>query len=371
MSTIDWPEALIPQTCQLVLRKAGTSFASPFNGSHQALDFLAERWVLSVNLAQMSARNPRGVGSFCNRLAGGVERVRGWHFGHNRGVPRGTLRGTPSLGVAAARGDSQLTLAGAIGTNLMLGGSFEFDSNADGLADGWTGVSSGSVTGLTLARMTGTPEDGVYLQGVDATYTATGSTNVAGVERVVQLPGGPGPYTFLASVRGDTELNAYVVVEWRNSGGTIISTSVVVNQALTTSLVRVGGTATAPALTTQCTVRLLTYRTAGTTTRAARWDSCAVKAGTTDLTWPGAATLLADDMIGAGGWLFQVASNCIANDAGQLVVPVVNRVRGTIALASAVTWNRPTTEFVLPAMQAGPVYGGGAINTTALDLVEV
>lgn len=111
MSTVDWPEALIPQTCSLRLRKSGNLFTSPFNGNSQATDFMSERWMLSVQLAELSRRNSHGLESFLNLLAGGVNRVRGWHFGQ-RGVPRGTLRGSPTLASAAVQGAQTIVLAG-------------------------------------------------------------------------------------------------------------------------------------------------------------------------------------------------------------------------------------------------------------------
>lgn len=202
MPTIDWPEALIPQTAQLTLRKSTVQFASPFNGTPQAFDFIADRWVLSCSLAQMSARRPRGVGAFCNMLSGGINRVRVWPF-ETRGTPRGTLRGTVTLSAAVLRGALALPVTG------------------------------------------GTPA------------------------------GGSGP-----------------------------------------------------------------------------------------------VTLLQDDFIAVGGQLFMVAANVtLAGGAGS--VPVVNRVRSTIAAGSAVTWNRPTCEMVLPALQAGPMRRPGAIDSAALDLIEV
>ena len=76
-------------------------------------------------------------------------------------------------------------------------------------------------------------------------------------------------------------------------------------------------------------------------------------------------------MLSAGGQLFQVASDVTLSDIGAATVPVVNRVRAAISSGGAVLWNRPTAEFILPAMQAGPVYRPGAIESAALDLVEV
>lgn len=369
MATIDWPAGLIPQAAQLSLRKSGTQFASPFNGTLQAVDYVAERWVLSATLAPQFQHDPRALAAFCQRLAGGVERVRVWPF-HTGGFPRGSLRGAPTLGVAAARGNTSLTLANATGGSVMLGGSFEFDSNADGRADGWAAVTIGSVTSVVYTMESGGQDDGAFEQGMSANYGALGSSHEAGVER--NVPGlAPGPYTFLANVRGDPNQNARIAVEWRNSGGSIIGGGTVATIAVTGTPTRFGGTSTAPAGTTQCTVRLLTSATGATGTRAVRWDVCAIKPGAVDLTWPGAATLMAGDFIGAGGQVFMVADNCTANDAGTMVVPVINRARGTIALSSAVTWLRPSFEAVLPAMQAGPVVRRGLVDATALDFVEV
>lgn len=119
MSTVDWPERLLPQTCSLRLRKSGGMFTSPFNGTMQATDFMSERWILSVQLAEQSRRDPRGLESFIGGLSGGINRVRGWHFG-KRGIPRGTLRGTPTLALAASFGDQQLELNNVVnGTTLL------------------------------------------------------------------------------------------------------------------------------------------------------------------------------------------------------------------------------------------------------------
>jgi hypothetical protein len=198
MSTVDWPEALIPQAASLQLRKSGRQFSGPFNGTLQAVDDLAERWVLSATLPPRRRRDgTAGVESFCATLAGGINRVRAWHFG-TRGMPAGSLRGTPTLSSPAARGNLTLILSTAAG-----------------------------------------------------------------------------------------------------------------------------------------------------------------------------ATLMADDMFSVGGQLFQVAASCTATGGGALTVPLVNRVRGTIAGGSAVTWYRPTAEFIMPAMQSGTVWQPGRLEAAGVDLVEV
>jgi hypothetical protein len=81
-------------------------------------------------------------------------------------------------------------------------------------------------------------------------------------------------------------------------------------------------------------------------------------------------TLLAGDMVGAGGLLFQVASDCVTNGVGDLIVPVVNRVRKTLPALTPVIWDKPTAPFRLmstPSVQYVPGYAEGV----SLDFAEV
>lgn len=197
MATYDWPTTLLPQTASIGLRKAGLQFASPFNGSRQAIDFIAERWVLSITLPPKRRRDaaPGVIESLLFRLAGGLNQARCWHFA--RPVPLGTMRGTPTLSATVNRG------------------------------------------------------------------------------------------------------------------------------------------ATSLAITT----------TAG-------------------------ATLKAGDMIGAGGQLFQVADDCTANGSGAISVPLVNRVRATIASGTSVVWDKPTSLFVSPSMLNSVAYRPAVLDGAAIDLEE-
>ena len=74
MSTIDWPAGLRPSQAQWQLTKSGAQFASPFNGALQAIDYVAERWAVSLTLPP--ARNAGATAALLNWLSGGVNRVR-------------------------------------------------------------------------------------------------------------------------------------------------------------------------------------------------------------------------------------------------------------------------------------------------------
>lgn len=81
------------------------------------------------------------------------------------------------------------------------------------------------------------------------------------------------------------------------------------------------------------------------------------------------ATLLMGDLFGAGGLLLQASADCVANGAGVLTVPVVNRLRRTISAGQAVSWDRPSIPCRLvasPAVQHASGYADGI----SLDFVE-
>ena len=87
------------------------------------------------------------------------------------------------------------------------------------------------------------------------------------------------------------------------------------------------------------------------------------------LTVASGATLLAGDLFHAGTQVFMVRTNCAAVST-TLTVPLVNRVRGTIAEASSVVWDRPLLSVVAPELSAGLVYRPGMTLPTDLMLVE-
>lgn len=132
MSTIDWPAELMGAQVQFFLRKAGMQFVAPFNGQVQAIDFVADRWIASITLPPRR-RIVSGVAeALADWLAGGVNRVRLWNFsaGHNSapGVPRGTLRGSPTLTSSSAQGADVLAITGTPGATLLAGDMLQVGS---------------------------------------------------------------------------------------------------------------------------------------------------------------------------------------------------------------------------------------------------
>lgn len=99
-------------------------------------------------------------------------------------------------------------------------------------------------------------------------------------------------------------------------------------------------------------------------------DTVAQGAATLRIITTAGATLLAGDMIGADGLLFQVAQDAVANGVGTLEFPIVNRARRGIVAGSAVTWDKPTAPFRM--LSTGSVnYQPGYADGVSLDFAEV
>lgn len=371
MATLDWPEALIPQQAQFLLRKASAQFESPFNGTAQVVDFIAERWVLSASLAQLAARNPRGVQSFLNQLSGGVNRVRVWNFGHNRGVPLGTLRGAPTLSSGAARGDTSLVITGATaGLNLLRYGGLDLDAGG-GVPAGIASHTSGSVSGFSLARGGGIGGPGVAAI-VNATSLGTTSADQAGFKWSDVAVTAGHPYTYAADIKGDTNASLRLYADWYSASNVLLGGALSVSAVIPGGFQRFSVSGEAPA--TAAWARLYVWmhtRTGGTTAAQMYVDNVQFEPGAVATSFAGRPTLKADDMLGCGGQLFQVAADTQLDDAGAGTVPLVNRVRGTISSSTAVAWNRPTCEMAVLSQQAGVLVRPGAIDPAAIDAVEV
>jgi hypothetical protein len=119
MATYDLPAALKPVNASWGLRKSGAQFTSPFNGTTQSLDYVAERWAFSTSLAPMLSYASGDMEVLGNLLAGGVNRLRAGH--PTRKQPMGTLRGSPTVQTAAARGNASLAISATTGQTLESG----------------------------------------------------------------------------------------------------------------------------------------------------------------------------------------------------------------------------------------------------------
>ncbi len=157
MTTYDKPAWLRLAQIEWGIQKAGVQFEGPYNGTLQAVDFVAERWVVSLSLARYTRDEVGAVEAFFNRLAGGVNRVRLWHAGSGTkkspGIPRGTLRGSPTTEASAARGAPSLSLNCAPGATLMAGDMIGCNAQLFQVADDATADGSGVMAVSLVNRL--------------------------------------------------------------------------------------------------------------------------------------------------------------------------------------------------------------------------
>lgn len=83
---------------------------------------------------------------------------------------------------------------------------------------------------------------------------------------------------------------------------------------------------------------------------------------------PSNGTLLAGDMLGVGGLLLMVASDCTAS-AGVITVPITNRLRTAQSSGAAVTWDKPKATFRMLSA-SGVQYTPGIAQGVSFDFGE-
>lgn len=81
------------------------------------------------------------------------------------------------------------------------------------------------------------------------------------------------------------------------------------------------------------------------------------------------ATLLEGDLIGISGLLLMVQTNALANGAGVMTVPIVNRLRIALALGAAVSWDRPLVQCRMVG-NSGVNYFPGQTAPVQCDFAE-
>ena len=160
MAVLDLPTNLLSAHFEFGLRKTTLGFKSPQNGTAQNIDFLSERWVVSMTLPSRRKEEGGEVEGFMNFLSGGVNRVRLFHQGKGansatHGLPYGTLRGAPTLSVAAVRGNNSFTLQTMANATIKAGDMLSFGGHLFQARATAQDNASGVMTFLTANRARG------------------------------------------------------------------------------------------------------------------------------------------------------------------------------------------------------------------------
>ena len=101
-------------------------------------------------------------------------------------------------------------------------------------------------------------------------------------------------------------------------------------------------------------------------------DNIAQMSNTTRLQTTAGATLRAGDMLGLGNQLVRTMADTTADGTGALTIEFQPRARIAIASGSAVTWAKPTANFMQRASDGVPtVWAPGRAEGASIELIEV
>ena len=295
-----------------------------------------------------------------------------------RPLPAGTMRGSPTLSATLAAGATTAAMTGAGGVNLLSGSSFEFDSNADGLSDGWTGYQAGSVGAVTYGRTTFIPQDGTFEQFIDAASLGILATDAAGIFRSVEFASDPGVLT--ASVRARSQggpVRAYLDLRFETTAGVVLGNQTFGDLDPGFPGVRIGGSVLAPTGTRRVVIALfMASRSGANTSRQIAWDAVSLGYGTLPLDYLGRPSLQAGDWIqvgsGVGSHYAKVVTPVTFNDAGAGSVTFEPPTRQSYASGTAVTIEKARGHYKRANSTAGWANVPGALMSGghALELVE-
>ena len=105
----------------------------------------------------------------------------------------------------------------------------------------------------------------------------------------------------------------------------------------------------------------------GTPTLAA---TAAQLANTASIQTTAGATLLAGDMVGIGGQLVRSMTNTAADGSGLMSLEFAPRLRTVQNSGAAVTWDRPTSTFVMTSNGAPVDWSPGQYTAPSIELRE-
>lgn len=293
-------------------------------------------------------------------------------------IPRGTLRGAVTLGASVSAGAAAVALAGGRGQNAIIGGSFEIDSNADGLADGWSRYSNGS-TGVLSAALAGS---GVTVDGSWSQQCTASALGVSDVDRNGIIRGGVqvghlagGTVTLKASVAGTAGTTLRLYAAWQNSGGTAAGGDIFGDVVASGGVQSITVTGLCPAAAV--TAEIYAYQLYGTGGACVFLiDGLRLVAGSTSDSYPAPATLLIGDWLqigtGVGSHLCMVTSDAMANDVGSMNVNIEPPLRQAVSSGTVVTWDKPKGHYKQVGDFASwdAVPGSSDVGGFALDLIE-
>lgn len=377
-----WPASIEPVSCRMVMRASQIANGSPFGGNEQVFDRLNDRWMCYLTLPEAYPEEAAAIEALVNSFRGQLNTANLWHFA--RPVPVGTLRGSLYTNASAAKGASAIQVQARRGrVNLVAyseqAGNSAWTKFATTVTDNVGTAPDGTTT---LDRVTATLAGGAIHQDHAVPGTSTcvlswvfkkdpaavneiqirASWFAGGATQFVYCVLNPQTGAFMNSgssgaillAAGVVDLGGgfyrgYVTGTGTDAGNTLVQTAMFV-QAL--GYVDVWG------VQLEESAELSDYQRVADASTFDQVDYAQAS-----------KTLLAGDMIGAGGLLLQVAEDVTTDANATATVSIVNRLRTAIAADAVVTWDKPTAPFRLLA-SSGVGYAGALSEEVTLTLAE-
>jgi hypothetical protein len=382
MSTYDWPESLVPRDFSAGIEANQLTPTSPFTKSVSVIDFLGERWRFSMSLPP-ALRDDAGVrAALFAKLRGKANKVNLWNMA--RPVPIGTMRGTPALNGAHAQGAQSVSIAGAWDTRNI---NIMHRSQEAELAYSW-------IQGLTVRGDWSYAPDGSatgdYLQ-----ETVGESWHI--FDTYHTYASGPGQYTRSAYVKSGSR-NAMLGL-YASTGGFFARFKIFGAGAPSVFDVSAGASAgidIAPDGWYRIWLTATMTDIAGPIQRIAPIGGASNdviyegdgSAGlhvwgqqfepgpmsgyipTTSTSSYRRGTLKEGDMLGFNGLLTMVADDSAADASGIMTVNICTRLRKACTSGTVVTWNKPTSTFILADGYAPISYSPGIVEGLSAEFLE-
>lgn len=121
MATIDWPTTrpFTPQRMRMGVSTPKSAWAALFTGQTQSISHLADRLMCTVVLPPCNSGDAALREAFLFSLSSTGDWVRMGH--RQRPIPRGTLRGSPTMAASAAAGARTISVQTTAGATLLGG----------------------------------------------------------------------------------------------------------------------------------------------------------------------------------------------------------------------------------------------------------
>lgn len=149
MATITLPAGFSPRDFTMRLVTNQRSFSSPFGGSEQVVDLLNDRWSISLTMPSSSSADAARIEAFVNAMRGMTNTCNLYHM--QRKVPRGTMRGTPTMVADYPMGAGTIVINAVPGETLEAGDMIGVGGLLLMVAE-HTGTNGAGIMGISLVN---------------------------------------------------------------------------------------------------------------------------------------------------------------------------------------------------------------------------